>query len=151
MARGTFHQLSAYWLRCRLTEAQAGPKSYRVSPDVQSLRVEARGGTVNARHAETVLNEVLGRSDGTPGQTRTLLHASRLTRDPARDCLLIDPPGGEVEQWREVADFADSHAADRHFTLDSLDGTLTFGPALLQPDGSVYQFGATPPRGSLLR
>lgn len=151
MAQGTFHQLNAYWLRCRLTEAQAGPKSYRVSPDVQNLRVEARGGTVNARHAETVLNEMVGRSDGTPGQTFTLLRTPLLARDLARDCLLVEPPGGETEQWHEVSDFADSHPEDHHFTLDNLDGVLTFGPALLQPDGSVYQFGATPPRGSLLR
>jgi predicted phage baseplate assembly protein len=37
------------------------------------------------------------------------------------------------------------------FTLDSVDGTLAFGPALLQPVGSVYHFGAIPPKGSVLR
>ena len=150
MAQGTFHQQSAHWLRCRLTKAHGQSGSYRVSPGVESLRVEARGGTVDARHAETVLHEVLGRSDGTPGQTFTLLQTPLLARDPKEDCLLVEQSGGKPEPWTEVTDFAGSHADDHHFTLDSLDGTLTFGPSLLQPDGSVYQFGATPPRGSVL-
>jgi predicted phage baseplate assembly protein len=151
MAEGEFSGLTGYWLRCRLTEAQAGPASYGVSPDVESVRVEARGGTAGARHAVTLLNEVLGRSEGAPGEVFRLLHAPVLTRDPRRDCLLVEPPGGEPERWQEVADFAESGPEDRHFTLDSLDGTLALGPSLLQPDGSVCQFGAAPPRGSLLR
>jgi predicted phage baseplate assembly protein len=65
--------------------------------------------------------------------------------------LLVEPPGGPIEHWTEVADFGDSGPSDRHFTLDSTDGTLTLGPSLLQPDGTVYRFGAVPPRGSALR
>jgi predicted phage baseplate assembly protein len=91
---------------------------------------------------------MLGQSDGTPGQTFTLMHTPLLARDPRRDYLVVQPPGGAPEVWQEVEDFAESHPEDRHYTLDSLDGTLTLGPALLQPDGSVYRFGATPPKGS---
>jgi predicted phage baseplate assembly protein len=50
-----------------------------------------------------------------------------------------------------VEDFANSDKDDRHFTLDSTDGTLTLGPTLLQPDGTVYRFGATPQKRSWLR
>jgi predicted phage baseplate assembly protein len=145
------HGVDAYWLRCRLTDAQtAAGGYYRVSPDLLSLRVEARGGTVRARHAVTVLDEVVGHSEGTPGQVFKLLNPPILRRDPQRDHLIVQPPDGPAEQWQEVTDFGDSQPGDRHYTLDSLDGTLTMGPSLLQPDGSVYRFGAVPPKESLL-
>ncbi|PDW02680.1 putative baseplate assembly protein [Candidatus Viridilinea mediisalina] len=143
--------VSGYWLRCRLTEAQGGPNSYRASPAITDLRVETRGGTALARHAVSVHNERLGLSDGSPGQRFTLLQRPVLNRDPARDYLVVVPPGGEAEQWEEVEDFADSHADSNHYTLDSIDGSLTLGPALLQPDGTVYRFGKVPVKGSELR
>jgi predicted phage baseplate assembly protein len=118
---------------------------------VDRLRVEARGGTVGARHATTVRDEVLGQSEGTPGQIFALQHTPLLARDPRHDFLIVEEPGGVIETWREVEDFADSGPDDRHFTLDSTDGTLTLGPTLLQPDGSVYRFGATPLKRSWLR
>jgi predicted phage baseplate assembly protein len=118
---------------------------------VDRLRVEARGGTVGARHATSVREEILGQSEGTPGQTFTLQHAPLLARDKRQEYLVVESPGGEPEQWDEVDDFADSGPEDRHFTLDSADGTLTLGPTLLQPDGTVYRFGATPLKRSWLR
>jgi predicted phage baseplate assembly protein len=155
MARDTLQGLlqgkPAYWLRCRLTEAQAGPASYKVSPDLELLQAEARGGTVGTRHAVTVSNEVLGRSDGTPEQEFKLLHTPILARDAQTDYLAIDLPDGTVEHWQEVDDFANSKREDKHYTLDSQEGTLTLGPALLQPDGSVYSFGAVAPQGGQLR
>ncbi len=151
MTQATFRDVNAYWLRCRLVEPPPGTTSYEVSPEVSRLRIESRGGSVDARHAVTVLNEMLGRSDGTPGQAFRLLATPILARDPQRDHLLVELPGGTVEQWSEVADFGDSGPADRVFTLDSVDGTVTLGPALLQPDGTVYRFGAVPPKDSYLR
>src|SRR5581483_1369248 len=71
--------------------------------------------------------------------------------DPRQDHLIVESPGGDMEIWTEVEDFADSGPEDRHFTLDSTDGTLTLGPTLLQPDGNVYRFGATPLKRSWLR
>lgn len=149
--RGEFQGLNAYWLRCHLTTAQSGSGAYKVSPVVQKLDIESRGGTVNARHAISVQNEVLGTSDGTAGQTFKLLHTPILALDPQHDCLIVEPPTGEPQRWQEVEDFADSGPEDRHFILDKLDGTLTLGPALLQPDGLVYRFGHGPEKGSLLR
>jgi predicted phage baseplate assembly protein len=151
MAQGEFQGMEAYWLRCHLTPEQAGPGGYQVSPDLERLQVEARGGTAAARHATTIRDEVLGQSDGAAGQTFHLLHTPILARDPARDHLVVEIPGGEPDDWQEVKDFADSGAEDRHYTLDDADGALTLGPSLLQPDGSVYRFGAIPPRGSTLR
>jgi len=151
MTEAEIQGVRAYWLRCILTDAQAGPNSYRVSPQLQRLQVEARGGSVGARHAVTVRDEILGSSDGTPGQSFRLLHAPLLARDPQRDRLAVALPGEASSAWTEVADFADSGPMDRQYTLDSSDGALAFGPSLLQPDGSVYAFGAVPPKDSLLR
>jgi predicted phage baseplate assembly protein len=151
MAQEEFQGLRAYWVRCQLTDAQAGSTGYQVSPALRGLRVEARGGTVGARHAVTVRDEQLGMSDGTPGQHFALLHAPLLSRDPMTDYLSVTAVNGQPEPWTEVTDFGDSTETDQHYTLDSQDGTVTLGPSLLQPDGSVYRFGAVPPRGSALR
>ncbi len=153
MSQGEFQGLNAYWLRCLLTEAQGGPGAYKVSPVLQQVRVESRGGTVSARHAITIQNEVPGVSDGTPGQTFKLLHTPILALDPQLDYLVVEPPtgAGEEQRWKVVTDFADSGPEDHHFTLDKLDGTLTLGPSLLQPDGFIYRFGSVPEKGSVLR
>jgi predicted phage baseplate assembly protein len=151
MASDELQGVKGYWLRCRLTDAQAGANSYRASPEIYRLAIETRGGTTSARHAVSVFNERLGRSDGTAGQSFTLLHAPVLARDTTRDYLSLHSPDGEPEQWQEVADFGDSGPHDRHYLLDSLDGSLTLGPALLQPDGTVYRFGKVPVKDSELR
>jgi predicted phage baseplate assembly protein len=150
MERAEFQSVRAYWLRCRLTDAQSGPGAYKVSPVLRQVRAEARGGTVNARHAITVRDEVLGTSDGTPGQVFRLQHTPVLSLEAQRDFLVVEPPGGQPQVWQEVEDFADSGPDDRHFTLDKLDGTLTLGPSLLQPDGLICRFGSVPEKGSLL-
>jgi predicted phage baseplate assembly protein len=149
MQSRAFQNLEAYWLRVRLTDAQ-NTMGYRVSPELMGLRLESRGGTVTARHAITVTNEILGTSDGTPGQRFRLLHAPLLSRDAARDHLTVDD-NGVVKAWQEVPDFALSGREDPHYTLDALEGWVTLGPTLPQTDGSVYTFGAVPPKGALLR
>ncbi len=153
MAQREIQGQNAYWLRCMLTDAQSGPGAYKTSPIIHSLRVEARGGTVGTRHAITVRNEVLGTSDGTPGQTFKLLHTPLLALDRSRDYLVVESPSTnkKSQRWQEVDDFSDSGPESLHFTLDKLDGTLTLGPSLLQPDGQIYRFGAVPDKGSLLR
>lgn len=151
MVEGEFQGITGYWLRCRLTEPADGQGFYRVSPDLEQVDVEARGGTIGARHATTVTGEHVGISDGNPGQTFRLLHTPLLARDLEREYLIVSTPGGEPERWYEVRDFADSGPEDRHYTLDSLSGELQLGPTLIQPDGSTYRFGAVPPKGSRLR
>jgi predicted phage baseplate assembly protein len=151
MARDELQGVSAFWLRCRLNDDQAGVGGYRETPILTRLEAESRGGTVGARHAVTVRDEQLGRSDGTAGQRFRLSRTPILARDPERDALLVLAPGAEEpEAWAEVSDFGASGPADRHYTLDAADGTVQLGPALLQPDGTVYRFGAVPPHGSEL-
>ena len=150
MARQEWDGLSAYWLRCQLTAAQAGTRPYAVSPDLQKLDVESRGGTTYARNAVTVRNEVLGQSDGTAGADLPAAPCpgARAQRGRDADCRAA---GRRAAAWREVRDFAECRPEDRCFTLDDLDGTITLGPSLLQPDGQVYGFGAVPEKGSTLR
>ena len=151
MAQISFRDVSGHWLRVRMIEAPAGSATYEKSPEVGQLRLVSLGGTVSARHAVTVLDEVVGEADGTPGQVFRLSQTPVLARDTARDYLVTTAPGGATEKWVEVADFGDSGQNDPHFTLDSNDGTLTLGPALLQPDGNVYRFGKVPAKGGALR
>ncbi len=150
MALGDFQGQRAYWLRCQLTDAQVAGAGYVVSPSIYSLKIESRGGTVGAFHGVTIHNELLGTADGTPGQSFKLLHAPVLARNPETVYLVIEPPGGQPERWHEVGDFGDSASDDKNYTFDNLDGTITLGPSLLQPDGSVYRFGAVPTKGSAL-
>jgi predicted phage baseplate assembly protein len=150
MAQAAFRGMTAYWLRCRMIEAKPGSATYEVSPEIERLRIESRGGTVVARHAVTVLGETLGQSDGTAGQVFKLGQTPVLARE-ARDHLVVVPTGGTEETWTEVPDFGDSGPNDPHYTLDGNDGTLTLGPALLQPDGTVYRFGRVPPKGASVK
>ncbi|MDZ4722109.1 MAG: putative baseplate assembly protein [Roseiflexaceae bacterium] len=151
MARQTHQGVTAFWLRSRLRELKPGEQGYEVSPDLKGLVVESRGGTAGARHAVTVMNEIIGRSEGVAGQVFRLLNTPLLERDTQRDYLAIDPPPtGKPLRWDEVSDFAGSGVEDQHYILDNLDGSITFGPSLLQPDGRLKSFGAIPPRGSML-
>lgn len=145
--------MRAYWLRCCLTvEADKLPKG-SVSPEIQRyLRPEARGATVHAEQVVMVENEILGYSDGTPGQTFKLLNSPVVAPlDQETEYLLVEPPNEPAKPWLEVEDFADSNEQATHFTLDHFSGTITLGPALLQPNRQVYKFGAAPPKGSLLK
>lgn len=150
MVAEEFFAQQGYWLRCRITSEQ-NYAGYRVSPDLESLAVESRGGTVTARHAVVVRGEVLGRSDGTPGQRFALVNTPVLHMDSAEDVIVSELGGETPEVWTLVPDFADSGPEDRHYRLDHVTGEITFGPALLQPDGTVYRFGAVPPVGASLR
>jgi predicted phage baseplate assembly protein len=148
MLEGEFAGLAAYWLRCRLTDVEAN--RYEVSPELQRyFRLEARGGTAPTRHAVVVRDELLGQSTGHAGQVLKLLNHPVLSRAES-DYLVVQPPDGAAEVWHEVDDFAEGGPGDRCYTLDSVDGSLTLGPAILQPDGTVFRFGAVPPKGSVL-
>ncbi|HEX6673740.1 MAG TPA: putative baseplate assembly protein [Actinomycetes bacterium] len=120
---------------------------------------------VPAVQGATVADEPLGSSGGQPGQTLRLarppvLPGQRLeVREPERpsgaerqvieleegpDAVRerLDAATGRPEvwvRWREVPNFVRSGPASRHYTLDRLSGTVTFG------DGTR---GLIPPRGA---
>ncbi|MFD3659601.1 putative baseplate assembly protein [Streptomyces sp. NPDC058659] len=151
---------AAGWVRCRVVDAPEGLPSYSESPTVRAAGAFTIGGTVRAAHAETVRSEQLGESEGVPGQRVRLAHAPVVDRPP----LLLqvaeratggatdaeDPDGG-WEEWTVVRDFASSRPGDRHYTLDATTGEIAFGPCVRQPDGTLRQFGAVPPKGAAIR
>ncbi len=139
----------AHWVRCRLQEPGDRP-AYSRSPSLISIVPHCMGGTIQATHSVKVTNEVVGRSDGSPGQIFQLRHFPVLRRQE-NETLQVLGDGDAWGDWCEVADFADSGADDTHYTLDSVTGEIRFGPSLRQPDGEMRVFGAVPPRGKMIR
>ncbi|MFB6631599.1 putative baseplate assembly protein [Streptomyces sp. NPDC056362] len=139
----------AGWLRCRVTEPEPGQPFYSESPTVREAEVFTVGGTISAEHAETVTDVPLGTSEGVAGQT------FRLGRPP----VLLDagPPEVEVsseegwQSWEVVEHFGRSRPADRHVRVDATTGEFAFPPALREPDGTLRQCGAVPPKGERIR
>ena len=135
----------AHWLRCRVTQPRPDQPTYEASPRILSIESSVMGGTVSASHATTMYREVLGRSDGTPGQRFRLANTPVLPRGHG-ETVLVESDDGGFEQWQEVADFSESGSQDKHFVLDSAGGEITFGPAVRQPNGETRQFGKIPPK-----
>ncbi|MGW4749367.1 putative baseplate assembly protein [Streptomyces sp. NPDC004290] len=139
----------AGWLRCRVTEPEPGQPFYSESPTVREAEVFTVGGTISAEHAETVTDVPLGTSEGVAGQT------FRLGRPP----VLLDagPPEVEVsseegwQSWEVVEHFGRSRPSDRHVRVDATTGEFAFPPALREPDGTLRQCGAVPPKGERIR
>ncbi|MFF5022994.1 putative baseplate assembly protein [Streptomyces collinus] len=139
----------AGWLRCRVTEAEPGQPFYSESPTVREAAVFTVGGTMSVEHAETVTDVPLGTSEGVAGQT------FRLGRPP----VLLDgePPVVEVssaegwQRWEVVEHFGRSGPDDRHVRVDATNGEFGFPPVLREPDGTLRQCGAVPPKGARIR
>jgi predicted phage baseplate assembly protein len=168
------------WLRCVYVPTEEIQAGYSRSPKLVGVSVRAIGGKVRAYQCTRIQEELLGNSDGTPGQTFQLQSTSILPRRTDEQIVVI-PPGGLPELWQEVNDFADSTAQDRHYTLDSVTGQVQFGPLIREPaqlkaqvqgrsrrqvlgetalprtgstvvqDLMEQQYGAIPPRGALIR
>lgn len=139
---------SAYWLRARLLAPRTGQPIYRNSPRVRGVEVSALGGTIGAEHAETIGAEVLGRSNGAPGQTFQVDRFPVLPRRDSETLRIVD--GERTESWVEVEDFSASGPTDHHFVWDSGTGVVHFGPRIRYPDGSIRQHGAIPRDGAFI-
>lgn len=139
----------AGWLRCRMTEAEPGQPGYRASPRLMAMTASTIGGSVRAVHAEVVHDEVVGLSEGVPGQRFPLARRPVAASD---EPLVVEVAGGNGwQEWREVTSFAQSGPEDRHVMLDRVDGELVFGPAVRGPGGGLTHYGAVPPKGAPIR
>ena len=120
----------------RGARAIEGYPFYSASPTITAASAFTIGGTVQAVHAETVTDEVLGLSEGVPGQV------FRLARGPGgrrrrRRSRSRSPTGSGWERWQEVDSFAGCDADDPVFRVDRATGDVHFGPAVREPDGTL--------------
>jgi predicted phage baseplate assembly protein len=145
--------LEAFWLRCRIEQRNPLQGMYSESPRLKRVEARTIGATVPAMHATRVDGEVLGSSNGEPGQSFSLGNAPVLALQPGEN-LEVEETRGEgtvFVPWQQVDDFSKSTRFDRHYVLDMVNGTVHFGPSVRQPDGSVVQYGRVPESGRGIR
>ncbi len=136
----------SYWIRCRYAEPDETQDGYRESPRVRRLSVIGLGGTTDAQHAQVAPAEVLGSSDGRPGQTFQVRRTPVLA--PRHDETVVVEDRDGATEWQLVDDFASSGEADLHFTWDVATGAIRFGPQIRHSGGNVVQHGAIPESGA---
>jgi predicted phage baseplate assembly protein len=151
MATRTILDTSAYWVRIRVVDCQPDQEPYEASPEVRNVGAVSWGGTVAATHATAIRYELLGRSDGSPGQIFQLERPPLLKRRPGETVQVWQADTEAWIDWEEVEDFGGSGPDDLHFICDGVTGEVRFGPALRQTDGTIHRYGAIPPRGAELR
>ncbi len=140
---------SAGWIRCRVTEPGDGQPFYSAAPRVDKVDARTVGGTAPAIHADVITGEVLGASEGVPGQ-RFRLQGSPVV---ASSSFFVEVSSEEEgwEVWAEHQSFGWVAPDERAFVLDASDGEVIFGPAVRMPDGSLRNYGAVPPKGAVIR
>ena len=139
----------AGWIRCRIIEREDDVPKYKFPPLVRDASAVTLGAVAHALHARTVEDEVLGLSEGVPGQAFALQEGPVV--DDGEPFLVEVGNGRGWEEWVEVDTFAGSGADARHVMVDRARATVVFPPAVREPDGSLRHYGATPPKGAPLR
>ncbi|NTU81480.1 MAG: putative baseplate assembly protein [Chloroflexales bacterium] len=139
------------WIRCSYAPRDERQKGYNASPEIQIIGAVTAGGTVQAAHAMSVAAEIVGRSDGMPGQTFRLEYAPVLPLGPD-EYVEVQDEDGTWERWIQPGQphFGGSEGR-RHFLLDGVSGQISFGPLIREPDGSTRQYGEIPLRGRQIR
>jgi len=143
------NQVNAGWLRGRVTEAVEGQPQYSASPEIISVSAFTIGGTVEAMNAELVRDELLGVSEGVPGQRFQLQRAPVVAGE--KSVVLEVGEGDGWQEWVERPNFAASSPNDKHFVLDEVTGEILLGPAVRLPDGTLRTYGAVPAKGQFMR
>jgi predicted phage baseplate assembly protein len=141
-----------HWLRCRVaTPEEAGGAAYERPPQVFTITGEPVGAILMCQHAEHVDGEILGESDGTPGQEFSVLRPPMLMPSDDEWLEVRDPQTGEWERWENREAFNECGPDDRCYVCDAAHGTIELGPAVRQADGDWRYYGAVPPKGATLR
>jgi predicted phage baseplate assembly protein len=136
----TLGGLTCHWLRVRLIDKG---KPYTASPRIEGLVTTVVGGTVAAEHATVVGQELLGSSNGQPGQRFVPSRVPVLPRTEDEKTIRVITTT-YCQEWREQTDFTSSGDTDRHFVWDNASGTVTFGPLIRYANGDTRQHGAVP-------
>ncbi len=141
-------QSSAAWVRCRVVQPAPNQPFYSASPRIHAASAFTIGGTIDAAYSETVRGEVLGLSEGVPGQRFPLARRPVLAAEP----IVVEVAAGPGwQEWTQVSHFGNSGPSDTHFLLDPVAGEIVFGPGVRQQDGLVRLYGAIPPKAAPLR
>jgi predicted phage baseplate assembly protein len=139
----------AGWLRCRVTEPEEGQRFYSLPPKLFSASASTIGGTASVAHADIIVNEIIGESNGSPGQRFKFGQLPLVAPDGP---MLVEVSSDDGwQEWTQVSSFAESQPTDRHFTLDPVAGELTFGPSVRLPEGGMKHYGAIPAKGAVIR
>src|SRR3989442_834434 len=142
-------QQRAGWLRARVLKPEPDQPTYSASPTINGLTAFTIGGSTEAVNAELVENELLGASEGVPGQRCSLKHRPVV---PGGAAAILEVSG--IDGWQEstqVQDFVDSKPEDHYFRLDAVAGEVQLGPGVREPDGALRNYAAVPPKGARLR
>jgi predicted phage baseplate assembly protein len=139
----------AGWLRAQVVSAEEDQPAYTASPIIHGLTASTVGGTMDSVHADVVTGEVLGVSEGVPGQ-RFPVSRGPIVSGAAPTLVEVSTDDG-WQRWTEVPHFADSTHEDLHLTVDGVCGEIRFGPLIRQPNGDTRQYGAVPPSGATVR
>ncbi len=136
----------ANWLRCRFEKHRPDQRPYTQSPHVQWVEVFTLGATTRATHAVVMKEELVGHSNGEPGQVFHLRHSPVLVLEEGENLEIEEEREGEpvFVPWQLVVDFSNSDEFSRHFTLDNTGGEVGLGPCIRQPDGGTRQYGRVP-------
>jgi predicted phage baseplate assembly protein len=138
----------AGWLRARVMEPDEGQPFYSASPKIISCAASVLGADVDVMNAETVRNEIIGLSEGVPGQRFPVQRAPIIPGEPV---ILEVASGDGWTSWQQVTMFSDSGPDDKVFVLDATEGTVVLGPAVRLADGTFRQYGDVPPKAAPLR
>jgi predicted phage baseplate assembly protein len=150
MEQRTMLRKSAFWVRLRVVQPRAQQPMYSASPRIDAMAVVSIGASIDATHSELIRSELLGRVTDAPGE-RFFLQNTPLLPRRSDELLEVEQPDGTWVQWTEVDSFRDSTIEDRHYTIDSVGGELSFGPRIRDADGTERAYGMRPARGSALR
>ncbi|MGW5050216.1 putative baseplate assembly protein [Actinokineospora sp. NPDC004072] len=137
----------AGWLRARVVEVDAEFPTYHESPIIEAVAAGTVGGTVEAAHCELITDELLGASEGVPGQSFAV-ERGPVVADAA--VLEVSSEAG-WQEWTRVEHFVGSGPTDRHYVVDAAAGNVHFGPSIREPDGGFRVHGAVPEAGAAIR
>jgi predicted phage baseplate assembly protein len=142
-----------HWLRCRIDERSrsGAAATYTQPPEVYAITATPVGALLPATHAAHIEDELIGQSDGTPGQVLPLRFAPVLQLQPGETLEVQDPESEDWSTWEYRDSFVGSTEFDRHFTIDVVSGEVELGPAIREADGGWTQYGTVPEKGALLR
>ena len=141
-----------HWLRCRVaTPEEAGGQAFERPPEVFTITGVPMGALLACQHAEHVDDEVIGESDGTPGQSFEVLRPPMLVPSEDEWLEVRDPATGDWQRWHPRESFVESGPDDRVYVCDAAHGTVEFGPAVRQENGDWRYYGAVPAKGAALR